>query len=575
MEPHAFSRPDGFQDFDAAWTRHRDQLEDQLLRCFAGFGYDAITVPSVEYADLYNPRRIGDELYHQLLMARLAEPARFPAGPAVAGPEGRDDLDADGDISYDVVLRPDLTAPVARMVVTGLQSGALDLREPLRLAVSGQVFRNRSPEGGALKELRHVGAELIGDDGALADREVLDLACSGLASLHEGFAEPLARHGELDLRLGHARLPDLLLEALGVEATERPRLQAQLEGFDDYRCRIQRADGRPFARAWPGLRAELRARLRRQGIPAERAHDLLRRLEVEPQGAGSRDALQDAFLADLECRWRQDALVPEAGIAALLRLARLEADVTTIRGALGELLPPGDARASVLAILDELEALSQAPDRSRAVLRRTSVALFMQRGLGYYSGFVFELHAPLPGSLHTRLCGGGRYGDLYDWIYERAGHTQRLRAGDNSKAGSPAAPQSLTSVGLAFGLDRLAEWVSAPRAGMSHPMGVLVVPGSTEDALRAYELAASLRGSCSRVRLARPALGGDASARARIPAGARAAGERFVVVVRAEDLELIDLGQGEGARETRPVTRAELLDALALVAARLEEPQEG
>ena len=549
-----------------------------MLRCFAGFGYDAITVPSVEYADLYHPARIGDELYHQLIMARLAESARFPADPGsgAARADLPDELAADGDISYDVVLRPDLTAPVARMVVTRLQSGAIDLRDPLRLAVSGQVFRNRSPEGGALKELRHVGAELIGDDGALADREILDLACSGLASLGGEAEIPDARYAAIDLRLGHARLPDLVLEALGVGAPERPRLQAQLEAFDAYRCRIQRADARSFARALPSLARELLARLRRQGVAPEQERALVQRLEGgEGDRATPREALQDAWLADLECRWRRAKLLPEAGITALLGLARLEAEVVTIRAALQETLPPGPARAAVLAIVDELEALAHAPDASRRVLRQASVAPFMQRGLGYYSGFVFELHAPAPGSLHTRLCGGGRYGDLYDWIYERARQTQRLRSGAAPGDGAPSAPQSLTSVGLAFGLDRLTEWASVRREDLRRPGGVVVLPGSQEEGLRAYALAAILRAQGARVLLARPAPIPDVSARDRVVEGARVAGERFVVLVQADRLELIDLAPDHSLLAPRSVRQDELLDILTDVAASRVEPREG
>jgi histidyl-tRNA synthetase len=580
MDPHAFSRPDGFHDFDAAATRSRDRIEDELLRCFARFGYDAITVPSVEYAELYNPARIGDELYHQLLMARLAEPARFPIGPSDSEEtEARADLSQeDSDTSYDVVLRPDLTAPVARMVVTRLLSGDLDLSQPLRLAVSGQVFRNRSPEGGTLKELRHVGAELIGDDGALADRELLDLACSGLMALGDMLedAKGEGSKGErapVALRLGHARLPGLVLAALGVPPANRARIQTQLEGYDAYRCRIQRSAPGSFSRALPRLRAELQARLRRSKHELVLGADAPAAAAPDAVNAYWREALPAAYLDDLAEAWRRTALLSRDAIQALLALAPIESDASRLRAGMAKHLPDGRARVAVFGLIDELRSLSEAPDASRSALNATSVAPFMRRGLGYYSGVVFELHTPLEASLHTRLCGGGRYGDLYDWIYARARHTRRLRSGDRDLSAALPGTQSLTSVGLAFGLDRLADWAQESAVGGPAPCGVLVVPLTPGDALAAYDLAAYLRTQCERVRLAR--LGG---ATTRGSVAERVKGqtpERFTVGVHGASLELLDRRESrDSGAPARAVSRAELLEAMACAADCPREPDD-
>jgi histidyl-tRNA synthetase len=262
-----------------------------------------------------------------------------------------------------------------------------------------------------------------------------------------------------------------------------------------------------------------------------------------------------------------------SAIDALLSLARFEADVGALRAQMLGVLPSGEARQSILGILDELQALAEAPDPSRAVLARTSVVPFMRRGLGYYSGFVFELHAPLAisSNSHTRICGGGRYGDLYDWIYQRARQTLSLRS--PGATGAPARPgmehaspgQSLTSVGFAFGLDRLAAWMGARGPGEPVPEGLRVVPGAPEDAGSAYDLATALRARCSRVRLCPPTELSSATGRARVCDAARVVGERFVVLASGGRLELLDLETKQsdpGASTPRVLSHAELLRAV-------------
>jgi ATP phosphoribosyltransferase regulatory subunit len=77
---------------------------------------------------------------------------------------------------HTLVLRPDMTAPIARVAASRLLKEDL----PLRLAYSANVYRAQQREGGRPAEFEQIGVELIGDDSISADGEGLALLISSL-----------------------------------------------------------------------------------------------------------------------------------------------------------------------------------------------------------------------------------------------------------------------------------------------------------------------------------------------------------------------------------------------------------
>jgi ATP phosphoribosyltransferase regulatory subunit len=77
---------------------------------------------------------------------------------------------------HTLVLRPDMTAPIARVAASKL----LKDKSPLRLAYSANVFRAQQREGGSPAEFEQVGMECIGDNSVSADAEVIALMVSVL-----------------------------------------------------------------------------------------------------------------------------------------------------------------------------------------------------------------------------------------------------------------------------------------------------------------------------------------------------------------------------------------------------------
>jgi len=134
-------------------TRRR-HLATSLTERFSAFGYELVTTPPFEQADVIE--RGLDALDPRDVL-------RF--------------VDADtGEIA---LMRPDITPQVARLVATRLQ----ERPPPFRLAYEGQVIRRRHGRARRQRQIAQAGVECIGLAGPEADVEVIELAARCLASL--------------------------------------------------------------------------------------------------------------------------------------------------------------------------------------------------------------------------------------------------------------------------------------------------------------------------------------------------------------------------------------------------------
>ncbi len=313
MREQDFSKPAGFEDHDPDSCRLRRTIERTLLELFERSGYREIVVPTAEYEELYHRDRIGEDLYRKLLVADIAETVAFPAEPPGPGPEkagaarieatsdrvtqqalalGGDPPRRDTIRTRQVVLRPDLTAPVARYFATRLLRGEPTDR-PLRVACAGQVFRNLSPAPLVWKEFRQVGLELIGARGRFADLEVLGLACDGARALGLG---------NWRVRLGHSALYRELIKgvsgrsdekALGIVTHEIEELSRPLDSSEEVISRRDRicAD---WATRWQLGEQQIAGLLAiaSLGGPLDEFVAAVRRFPLSPEGERSLDEVQ-------------------------------------------------------------------------------------------------------------------------------------------------------------------------------------------------------------------------------------------------------------------------------------------
>ncbi|HJV16547.1 MAG TPA: ATP phosphoribosyltransferase regulatory subunit [Bacillales bacterium] len=111
-------------------------------------------------------------------------------------------LDREG---HTLVLRPDMTAPIARVAASKLLKDDF----PLRIAYLANVFRAQQREGGRPAEFEQIGIECINDDTISSDGEVIALMVSSLKQ---------AGLEHFQISIGHiAFVQELLLQILGTE----------------------------------------------------------------------------------------------------------------------------------------------------------------------------------------------------------------------------------------------------------------------------------------------------------------------------------------------------------------------
>src|SRR6516164_315517 len=180
----------GFRDFypeDRAWLNY---IVDSWRTTAANFGFAEYDGPTLESTDLYK-KKSGEELKSQLF--------RF--------------VDQGG---RDVCLRPEMTPTLARLVAARER----DFRKPLKWFSISQFFRFEKPQKGRLREFYQINCDIIGDNSAAADAELIALG----VALHEAFG---LTSGDFFVRLSNRALwaeflmrnkasPDRLSEFLAI-----------------------------------------------------------------------------------------------------------------------------------------------------------------------------------------------------------------------------------------------------------------------------------------------------------------------------------------------------------------------
>jgi ATP phosphoribosyltransferase regulatory subunit len=142
--------PKGTSDYlpDACYLKNA--VEEKILGVFKSSGYERIETPSIEYHDVFS--------YNDV----------FPLENAFKM------SDTDGSL---IILRPDITMPLARIVSTKMNPIL-----PLKLCYLGNSFSLLEREA-RYREFTQAGLELIGEGEYLADAEIIILAIESLKAV--------------------------------------------------------------------------------------------------------------------------------------------------------------------------------------------------------------------------------------------------------------------------------------------------------------------------------------------------------------------------------------------------------
>lgn len=142
--------PEGTQDILPKQCAEKTMIENTISDVFSGYGYQVVETPVMQYYDAYDTP--GSKMEQEMLY-------KF--------------FDKEGRI---MVLRPDVTTSLARMVATKLPDGPF----PLRMQYSGKVFRYVDSYSSVQREFCQSGIELLGVNNDLADCEVILCAMEAL-----------------------------------------------------------------------------------------------------------------------------------------------------------------------------------------------------------------------------------------------------------------------------------------------------------------------------------------------------------------------------------------------------------
>lgn len=144
-----FEKPLGMRDTLPELYETKSQVRNAIGDEMKRWGYQFMETPALEY---YETVGTASAILDQQLFKLL---------------------DSQG---HTLVLRPDMTAPIARVAASRL----LKEEQPLRLAYSANVFRAQQREGGRPAEFEQIGIESIADDTVSADGEIIALMVSVL-----------------------------------------------------------------------------------------------------------------------------------------------------------------------------------------------------------------------------------------------------------------------------------------------------------------------------------------------------------------------------------------------------------
>ena len=148
-----FLIPEGTRDLIFDECEIKELLLSRSADVLSNFGYKEVITPTIEYYNTFNidDSGLGEEDIYKF-------------------------FDNKGRI---LVLRPDMTVPISRVVSTKLKDGEL----PLKIRYTSNVFRVNESLGGKRNEYTDCGVELIGSEERQGDLEILVTALDLLTKL--------------------------------------------------------------------------------------------------------------------------------------------------------------------------------------------------------------------------------------------------------------------------------------------------------------------------------------------------------------------------------------------------------
>lgn len=324
--------------------------------------------------------------------AFVQPPVLQPAEPFLdlSGEDIRKSLFLTSDASGDeLCLRPDLTIPVARAYLASPGAG-----QPQGFCYLGPVFRQRA---GKPSEFMQAGIESFGrKDHAAADAEMLALAIEAAAAFGRR---------DIDIRTGDVGLFAALISAFDLAPVWKRRLMKDFNRKVNLTQDLQRMTlATSAARTdYQGVLAALAGSDRKAALAL--VSDL-----ISIAGATNLSGRTNAEIADrfLEQSTMAGGPLPRETITAIERYLAISGEPDDAVAQLRALAR--DAKLDITREIDLLETRIGFMAARGLDIPSIRFATAFGRGVDYYTGFEFELHASGNGA--EPLVAGGRYDGL-------------------------------------------------------------------------------------------------------------------------------------------------------------------
>lgn len=419
-----FEKPAGTNDFLPEQMVQRNFVENIVSETFETYGYAQVQTPLFESFALLSAQS-GEEIRHKMFTFV-------------------------GSDRVDYALRPELTAPVCRLIANGELK---HLPYPYKLYYIGQCARQEPITDGTevRREFRQAGVELIGPASTYADAEIITMPIRVLEKLDISHTK---------LKIGNTRI----FREIFKQGALDPKDQSEMIWDIDYLVNL-----RNESELWDleTLRDTLNMLRRLQGPDYQGDYKIDTTMIQElTESTASAFTEQLPIIAEetYKTRWHRYLNVSE-------EIAQCCIDVSKICGGRDTVMTAWETRLGNTAQAARQELLSLCNCLENYGITDFEINLGITRGFDFYTGTVFQIE--LPGK-RLPLCGGGRYDDLI------------------ASFGGPSIP----GAGFAFQFDALVEaFTDTNNASVNGKKDYFIAAETPEDIAAAQRLAETLRKS--------------------------------------------------------------------------------
>ncbi len=359
-----FDKPDGTNDFLPEQMVQRNYVENVVRETFETYGYAQVQTPLFESFALLSAQS-GEEIRHKMFTFV-------------------------GSDRVDYALRPELTAPVCRLVANGQLK---HLPYPYKLYYIGQCVRQEPVTDGAevKREFRQAGVELVGPASAHADAEIIAMPIRILEKLNISHTK---------LRIGNTGVFREIFKQVALDTKDHGEIIWDI----DYLVRL-----RNESQLWnlEVLQNALNMLRRSQGTDYQGAY----KIEAsEVQALTERTAptytekLPAIAEATYKSRWQRYFNISEETAQRCIDVSKICGDKDTVMATWETHFSDTAqaARQELLTLCDCLESYD---------ITDFEINLGITRGFDFYTGTVFQIELP---EKRLPLCGGGRYDGLIE-----------------------------------------------------------------------------------------------------------------------------------------------------------------